>query len=119
MTELDLRHGLQYNLDRGSIGVVHLSNPALDGLPACVVLSVAAVDGKEQDFSLAVGDRFPVGEETWLVASIDGVGGYDYTVRIVRVEGSAPSPGVESSPERAVALGKIWRAESAEVKRGW
>ena len=109
---LDLQHGLQYNLDQGSIGVVHLSNPDLDGQPAHVLLSVATLDGQEQDYSLAVGDRFPVGDGTWLVVSIDGVGGYDYRVRIVRVDGSAPLSGVEPSPERREQLREKWAISS-------
>ena len=114
---LELKHGLQYNLDQGSIGVVHLSNPVLDGQPAHVLLSVATLHDQEQDHSLAVGDRFMVGEETWLVASIDGVGGDDYTVRIVRVDGSAPPPGVELSPERVSSCGRSGRSRRADGSR--
>lgn len=86
-----LQHGRVYPTRFGSIGVMHLSDPAVDGLPARVRLSLKADRGGESVGRFGVGDEFLVGPEIWRVVSITGAGARDYTVHVVLVgaEGEA------------------------------
>jgi hypothetical protein len=80
-----LQHGRVYPTRFGSIGVMHLSNPAVDGMPARVRLSLAVDRGGESTGRFGVGDEFLVGPEIWRVASIEGAGSSDYVVHVVFV----------------------------------
>jgi hypothetical protein len=86
---LGLGHNQVHVVENGwRVAAWFVSNPALDGKPLSVELAVVDPRGGEQTIPLHVGDRFPLGAATWRLAGVDGVGSYDYTVRLVR-EGEA------------------------------
>ena len=109
---VDLKHGQLHDINTGWVGVMHLSNPEIDHQPPHVVLAVTTHDRQEREFTLRVGERFKAGDESWLLQGIDDVDSYDYTVRIVRVGSSTPSPGGELSPERREQLREKWAISS-------
>lgn len=49
-------------------------------------MTAASRESAEYKVTVHDGETFPIGDATWKVQSIEGVGTYDYTVRIVPVE---------------------------------
>ncbi|MES9538230.1 DUF6406 domain-containing protein [Actinomadura sp. NPDC000600] len=67
-----LQEGTQAHLDEGvKMGLVDV-NLGGDVVPSEVILFVK--DGGEKEFTLRLGDTFPVGERTWRVERIEEIG---------------------------------------------
>jgi hypothetical protein len=79
-----LRHGRVRNLGSGRVGVHFLSNPALDNQPVQAELALLPAGEPERHVTVREGETFEVGPETWVLASVDNVGTYDYVVWIAR-----------------------------------
>jgi hypothetical protein len=103
-----LRQGPLYKLGDGSVGVVHVWEPAPDGQQR-VLLATATRDGQEHRYELVPGDRFPLGAAVWEVRGIEP-GSRKYVVRIVRVD--------EAAEQRREELRDRWSISPAAWEQG-
>ncbi|MEV0372600.1 DUF6406 domain-containing protein [Streptomyces sp. NPDC050636] len=80
--EIVLGEGIQRNTSFGSFAVTWVD--LRPDHPLTVHLRV--VTDEMRKYVLAVGETFPVGNETWKIASFEDAPGYDWMVRIARVD---------------------------------
>lgn len=80
-----MEHGIPYTLGTGRAGVGYVSDPARDGKPQEVELTVLSEDGSEEDITLHVGDRFRIDADTWTLQRVDNPGTPEYVVWIAPV----------------------------------
>ncbi|WP_433178150.1 DUF6406 domain-containing protein [Actinoallomurus sp. CA-150999] len=81
-TEIFLKHGRQRNTSIGSFGVFNAA--VLPDGSAEVYLAVTS--DEEREYTLRIGDTFPVSDQTWKLDRVEGLGGRDWTVVLTRVE---------------------------------
>lgn len=84
VNEVFLRQGRQANLDAGSIGVVYAD--AGHAGDATRVRVAVMDDAGERDHTLAPGDTFRLGGQTWRLDRVEGAERPDWTVVLIRVE---------------------------------